>query len=497
VSQTTSSPDQTELDPRRWLALGVLLVAAVMDIVDATIVNVALSSVQLDLGAGGAELEWLVAAYTLPFAVGLITGGRLGDVFGRRRIFLAGIGGFTIASVLSGLAQSPEALIAARALQGAMAALMVPQVLSTITASFAPAERPKAFGIFGAAIGMATVGAPLLGGALVEADILGLGWRPIFLINVPVGVATLLATRSLVRETRAEHGARIDLAGMGLATAALLALVYPLVQGHELGWPAWTFAVMAAAVPAGAAFVAHQVRRARAGRDPLVPLALFRERAFAGGVLTGLTFFSGVAGFFLMTTIALQQGLGKSPLETAATYLPWSLGILVASGASVQLAPRLGRKLATGGSLAMAAAMAALLVAVSADGTPSAWALAPGLLLGGLGMGMVAPTLMDVILAGVPERDAGSASGVVNTSMQVGGALGVAVVGAVFFGALPGGDPFSGRAAITGLDEVLWVELGIYLLSALLTLLLPRGASHDAQHDLPALAALEGGARVG
>jgi hypothetical protein len=210
----------------------------------------------------------------------------------------------------------------------------------------------------------------------------------------------------ILRETRAEHGARIALAGMGLATAALLALVYPLVQGHELGWSAWTFAVMAAAVPAGTAFIAHQARRARAGCDPLVPLALFRERAFAGGVLTGLTFFSGVAGFFLMTTIALQQGLGKSPLETAATYLPWSLGILVASGASVQLAPRLGRKLATGGSLAMAAAMATLLVAVSADGTPSAWALAPGLLLGGLGMGMVAPTLMDVILAGVPERDA-------------------------------------------------------------------------------------------
>jgi EmrB/QacA subfamily drug resistance transporter len=483
-----STTDSTALDPRRWLAFGVLLVAAIMDIVDATIVNVALSSVQGDLGASGAELEWLVAAYTLPFAVGLIAGGRLGDVFGRRRVFLVGVGGFTLASVLCGIAQTPEALIAARVIQGAMAALMVPQVLSTITAAFPPEERAKAYGIFGASIGMATVGGPLLGGALVEADLFGLSWRPIFLINVPVGIATFVAAALLVRETRAARGTRIDLAGMGLVTLALLALVYPLVQGHELGWPGWTFAVMAAAVPAAAAFAFHQARRGRDGRDPLVPLALFRQRAFTGGVLTGLTFFSGVAGFFLTTTIALQQGLDKSPLETAATYLPWSVGIMAASGASVQLAPRLGRRLITGGSLTMAAGMGAMLVAVSADATPGAWTLAPGLLLGGLGMGMVAPTLMDVILGGVRGRDAGSASGVVNTAMQVGGALGVAVVGAVFFGALPDGGAFAGPAAIGGLDEVLWVELAIYLASAVLSLLLPRHAAAPSAEPAPAAA---------
>jgi len=477
---TIATTPQTTLDPRRWLALGVLLVAAVMDIVDATIVNVALSSVQADLGAGGAELEWLVAAYTLPFAVGLISGGRLGDAFGRRRVFLVGIGGFTFASVLCGVAQSPDVLIAARVVQGAMAALMVPQVLSTITACFPPHERPKAYGIFGASIGVATVGGPLLGGALVEADLFGLGWRPIFLINVPVGIATLIAARMLVRQTRAERAARVDLAGMGLVTVALLALVYPLIQGRELGWPAWTFAIMAAAAPALVAFAAHQAARGRAGRDPLVPLALFREREFAAGALTGLAFFSGVAGFFLFTTIALQQGLDKSPLETATTYLPWSIGIFAASGASVQLAPRLGRTLITAGSVAMAAAMGALLVAVSADATPTAWALAPGLLLGGLGMGMVAPTLMDVILAGVRERDAGSASGVVNTAMQVGGAIGVAAVGAVYFGALPAGGAFAGSAALAGLDDVLRIELVIYLLSALLSLLLPRRAAVPA-----------------
>jgi EmrB/QacA subfamily drug resistance transporter len=486
ASLTTNLDGQRALDPRRWLALGVLLVAAVMDIVDATIVNVALSSVREDLGASGAELEWLVAAYTLPFAVGLISGGRLGDVFGRRRIFLVGVGGFTVASLLSGIATSAEMLIAARVAQGAMAALMVPQVLSTITAAFPPDERAKAYGIFGASIGMATVGGPLLGGALVEADLFGLGWRPIFLINLPVGLATLLAARALVRETRAERAARVDLAGMALATIALLLVVYPLVQGHELGWPVWTFAAMAAAVPVAALFAAHQARLGRAGRDPLVPLALFRERAFAGGVLASLTFFSGVAGFFLYTTIALQGGLGLSPLETAATYLPWSLGILAASGASVQLAPRLGRRLTVAGSLTMAVGMGALLFAFTSDATPSTWALAPGLLLGGLGMGMVAPTLMDVILGGVGERDSGSASGVVNTAMQVGGAIGVAVVGAVFFGALPEGGAFDAAALSGALDDILRVEIAIYLLSAALMLLLPRRAAEPASESATA-----------
>jgi EmrB/QacA subfamily drug resistance transporter len=465
-------------DPRRWLALSVALLAAVMDLIDVTIVNVAIPSIRDDLGASAADIEWVVAGYTLAFAVGLITGGRLGDVYGRKRVFLAGVAGFTAASVAAGLAQSAEALIAARVVQGGFAALMVPQVLSMIQVLFPPEERPKAYGMFGGFAGLATVSGPLVGGLLVQADLLDLSWRPIFLINLPVGLFTLVAAAALLPESRAEERPRLDLAGVGLVTIALLLVLYPLIQGRELGWPAWSFVSLAASLPVLGAFVLHQRRRERRGETPLVPLGLFRQRAFGGGVLAGLAFFSGVSSVFLVLTIALQGGLGFSPLHTALTFLPWSLGIAAAAGASVELAPRLGRRLTAAGALAMAVGMGAILFAADSAGADlTGWALAPGLLLAGLGMGMVAPTLVDVVLAGVPERDAGSASGVLNTAFQLGGAIGIAVIGVIFFGLLPEGrelasDPAGGF--ITALRDSLWFEVGIYVLSALSMLLLPK-----------------------
>lgn len=281
-----------QYDPRRWLGLAVLLLAAAIDLIDATIVNIALPTIRDDLGAGAAALEWIVAGYSLTFALGLITGGRLGDVFGRRRIFLIGVAGFTLASLAAGLAWSPAALVAARFVQGAFAALMAPQVLSTINVSFPPEERPKAYGMYGTFAGIATVSGPLLGGLLMQGDLFGLDWRPIFLINLPVGLATFVAALLFVRESRDEHPPQLDLTGVGIVTVALLLLLYPLVEGHELGWPAWTFASMAASLPVLALFAAQQARRARRGDAALVPLGLFRERAFGGGVLAGLTFFS-------------------------------------------------------------------------------------------------------------------------------------------------------------------------------------------------------------
>jgi EmrB/QacA subfamily drug resistance transporter len=460
-----SAPDPY---PRRWLALAVLLLAMAMDLIDTTIVNIALPAIRDDLGAGPAELEWIVAGYTLAFALGLITGGRLGDVYGRRLVFLLGVVGFTLVSVLCGVAWSPETLIAARLAQGAFAALMVPQVLSTINVGFPPSERAKAYGLYGAFAGIATVSGPLVGGVLVEADLFGLGWRPIFLLNVPVGIVTVIAAIALVPESRDARPPRLDLAGVGLVTIALVLLLYPLVQGREAGWPAWTFASLAASLPAFALFAAHQARRARSGASPLVPLALFRERAFTGGVLAALMFFSGVAGFFLVLTLALQVGLGLPPLHTALTFLPWSVGIAAAAGASIQLAPRLGRRLTTAGALAMAAGMAALLLAVDrAGGDLDSWSLAPGLLVCGLAMGMVAPTLVDVTLTGVRDRDAGSASGVLNTAVQLGGAIGVALIGVVFFSLVPS------QGFVGALDDALWFQVGVFLLSALAMLLLP------------------------
>jgi EmrB/QacA subfamily drug resistance transporter len=481
------------LDPRRWLALAVVLLAVAIDLIDTTIVNVAIPSIQEDLGASAAAIEWIVAGYTLAFAVILITGGRLGDAFGRKRLFLTGVAGFTVTSAIAGLAQTPDALIAARVGQGVMAALMVPQVLSMIQVNFSPEERPKAYGMYGAFAGIATISGPIVGGLLVQADLFSLDWRPIFLINVPVGILTLIAAAKLVPESRAEHAQRFDFAGVGIVTGALMLLLYSLVQGRELDWPAWTFVSMAASVPAFGLFALHQRRRARRGGSPLVPLALFRQRGFVGGVVGGLVFFSGVASFFLVMTITLQAGLGFSPLHTAATFLPWSLGIAIASGVSVQLAPKLGRRLTVAGSLAMAAGMSAILYAVDAAGADlGTWALAPGLLVSGLGMGMVAPTLIDVALAGVRGRDAGSASGVINTSLQLGGAIGVAVIGVIFFGLLPEGaqlpaDLPTGFAST--LRDTMRFVIGIYLLSAVAMMLLPKHASRTDAEDTAAPAA--------
>lgn len=466
-------------DPLRWIALAVLLLAAALDLIGATIATLALPVIQEDLGASDAALEWIVAGYSLAFALGLITGGRLGDVFGRRRVFLVGLAGFTVASALSGLAPNPDALVAARVAQGALAALMIPQVLSIISASFPPADRAKAFGLFGATAGIATVVGPLLGGLLLKADLFA--WRPIFLINVPLGLATIAAARAVVRESRAEDPPRLDLAGAGLLTAALVLLLLPLVDGHQAGWPAWTFAAIAASIPALALFAIHQRRRERRGASPLVPPALFRQRAFAGGTLATLAFFSGPPALLFVTAITLQ-GIGFSPLHTALSFVPLSLASVPAAGASVALAPRLGRRLPLGGALVVALGIAGLLLAVELAGADlTTWTLLPGMIVTGLGLGLVAPTLIDVVLAGVDPRDAGSASGILNTALQLGGAIGVALIGVVFYGALPA-NPSDGL--VDALSNGLWYALGIAILSALAMLLLPK-PSRSRDRDEP------------
>ncbi|HEY5986103.1 MAG TPA: MFS transporter, partial [Streptosporangiaceae bacterium] len=247
-------PSQQDADPRRWVALAVVLIAGFMQLVDISIVNVAIPSIQRDLDTTYAQIQWVLAGYQLAFAVTLITGGRLGDIFGRKRLFMLGMAGFTLASALCGLAQSPGMLIGSRVFQGLMGAVMFPQTLSVIQVTFPPRERGTAFGMFGATIGLATITGPLVGGLLINGDLLGLEWRPIFLVNVPIGVIALAAAARLLHESRAPDAIRTDLVGVGIVSAGLLLLVYPLVQGRDLDWPPWTFISMAAAVPVLAGF---------------------------------------------------------------------------------------------------------------------------------------------------------------------------------------------------------------------------------------------------
>jgi EmrB/QacA subfamily drug resistance transporter len=464
------------MDSRRWAALAVMLIAAYMDLLDTTIVTVALPSIQRDLGASDAVLPWVAAGYTMAFALALITGGRLGDIYGRKTMFLIGVAGFIAASALSGLATGPGLLVAARAVQGTTAAIMIPQLLTVIQVGFHQAERPRAFGLYGMVLALGGVSGPLLGGLLTEADLLGWGWRSIFLINVPVGLLALAGSAVLMTESTPRRRPRLDPLGTVLATLGLLALVYPLVEGRELGWPIWAFLAMATSVPLLALFWVHERRRGRADASPLVDPRLFRTRSLIAGLLVALVFFAST-GYFFVLTLHLQAGLGFGPLLTGTAFLPFALGVVVGSGAAARLVPRLGRTVVTAGAAAEAAGILGMILTVDRSGDAlEAWHLAPSLVLAGLGLALVSATLVTITLSGVPADHAGSASGLVNTTLQLGSAVGVAALGALFFGLLTAehGVPPADYADASA--QSLLLAAGLAAASCPLSLLLPRHA---------------------
>jgi EmrB/QacA subfamily drug resistance transporter len=448
ASAVIDRPFRSESPPYRlrWYALAVVLAAECMDLLDGTILNVAMPSIRDDLGGSYSAIQWIIAAYALAFAVGLITGGRLGDVYGRRRMFLLGTAGFTLASGLCAVAPSVEVLIGCRVLQGAAAAIMIPQGLGLIRSMFPREELPAAFGVFGPVIGLSAVLGPILGGFLVHADLLGTGWRAVFLVNLPLGVAALFGAAALLPEARAPHRPRLDLVGTVLAGAAMLLLVYPLVQGRDLDWPGWVFFLLAAAVPAVGLFAWQQRRRERLGLDPLVTPSLLGKRAFMAGAAVILLFFAGMIGLMLTFMLYLQLGLGYSALHAGLTLAPWSLGTAIGAGlAGAVLAPRYGRHVIHAGLLVMAAGIAELALTASRDAT--SWSLTPGLALAGIGMGLALAPVFDVVLAGVEDHELGSASGLVNALQQLGGGLGIAIIGTLFFSLATSHASDSARAA--------------------------------------------------
>ncbi|MFD0385670.1 MFS transporter [Streptomyces stramineus] len=466
-------------DPRRWAALAVVLIASFMDAVDVTVVHMAIPHIQEDLGASSAQVQWITGGYALAFALGLITGGRLGDLFGRKRVFLLGVVGFTVTSLVCGVAGNAEILLAGRVAQGAMAALMVPQVLSIIHVTFPERERGKVFGIYGAVMSLGTIAGPLVSALLVQGDLFGLGWRPIFLVNLPLGVAGLIAGRMVISESKAERAARLDLVGVLLATAGLLALVFPLTQGRELGWPVWTYVSMAASVPLLALFVAWERRVLRRGGSPLVVLSLFARRSFAGGQGVQLMFGLASGVFFLAWTLYLQLGLGWSPLKAGLSGLPLSAAMMAGAGMSMQvLVPRFGRVVLQAGALLAAAGMLLFACLTHRHGADiTMWQAILPLVPMGLGMGLIIAPLTDLILSEVPHEHAGSASGLTNTTVQLGQAVGVALSSVIFFARLGHGDPATRSArmphAFTG---SLWYVAAAFVAACALLAALPRTA---------------------
>ncbi len=423
----------------RTIATLVVLLAFFMDILDSTIVNVAIPSIQGSLGASYSAIQWIIAGYSLAFALFLITGGRLGDIFGYKKMFLIGIAGFTVASALSGMSTTTEMLVGARFLQGLMAAMMVPQILSTIQIMYQTTkERQGISAFYGGIAGIATVLGPIIGALLITGNVWDLGWRTIFLVNLPVGVGAFILALIYLPDAKSPHPLKIDVIGVVLVLIAMLMLMFPLIQGRELDWPNWLVAMMAASVPVFVLFAFTQIWKDRRDGAPLVVPGLFTRRSFLAGVILSLSFFSIVFGFFFIFTIYLQIGLGYSILKAGLTGIPFSFGVSLSAGLSGPLlVPRLGRKIISIGPIIMGAGYGLFLLTIHhfADGvTP--WELIPALLLAGLGMGCVVAPIFAFILAEVPIKDAGSASGIINTTQQIGGAIGVAVVGVIFFGLL-------------------------------------------------------------
>ncbi|MFE0202504.1 MFS transporter [Streptomyces sp. NPDC058985] len=434
----SASPAPPGGDRRRWFALAIVMTAAFMDLVDVTIVNIAIPSIQRDEGASVSQIQWITAGYALAFAAGLITGGRLGDIHGRKRVFLIGIAGFTLASALCGLAVNPEMLVASRILQGAMAALMVPQVLSIVHATFPAHERGKVFGLFGAIVGLGAVSGPLLGALLTEWNLFGLEWRPIFLINLPVGVAGLVLGSRFITESKAPRALRLDLVGVALVTLGMLMLVYPLTRGEELGWPLWGYLSMAGSLVVLAVLVAYERRKSARDGSPLVELSLFRVKSFAAGIAVQTVFGIALGVFFLVWTLYMQVGLGWSALRAGLTGVPFSIAVSVAAGVSVQLlVPRFGRGVLQAGALVMAAGVLLYIWEAGRYGLGIAsWQMALPLTVMGLGMGLIVAPLTDAVLSQVPREHAGAASGLINTVQQMGNALGLGLVSVVFFGTM-------------------------------------------------------------
>jgi MFS family permease len=326
----------------RWPALFVVLAAEVMDLLDALITSIAGPTIVADLGGGETLVQWLGAGYTLAMASGLLLGGRLGDIFGRRRMFLVGMAGFTLLSLVCALAQSPEMLIGSRVLQGLVGAVMLPQGLGLIKEMFPEDEVGKAFGTFGPVMGLSAVGGPILAGFLVDADLFGWGWRTIFAINVPIGLVALVAGLRLLPASRPDPTIRIELTSVAIAATSMFLLVYPLIQGQEHGWPAWTFAMIAAGVAGFALLARIEIARDRAGLVTLVTPSLFRKRAFTGGIVTGMALFGSLMGMSIAFTFFVQFGLGYSPLKAGLAGVAQAVGMVVGFIASEPFTARLG-----------------------------------------------------------------------------------------------------------------------------------------------------------
>jgi EmrB/QacA subfamily drug resistance transporter len=471
LAETTSS------SRRKWETLIVILVGAFMALLDVTIVNVALPSIQHGIHASSSGLEWVVSGYALALGLALIPAGRVGDNIGHRWTFLTGLSLFTIASLACGFAQNETQLIIARVIQGIGAGIYTPAITSFIQLLFEGKARSKAFSIFGAIIGLSTALGPLIGGILVQAGGVTNGWRLVFMVNVPIGIILFpIAYRLLPHDIAARHQQHsVDPVGIGLLSAGLLLLLIPLIEGRTLGWPLWTYISFIASIPVFYGLWNWETRLDRRGKEPLLATHLLRQASFAAGSLVALVYFAGFTSIFFTLSILWQDGLGRGALATGLMILPFAIGSMVAASQSDKLSHRLGRWVLALGCSMLAIGLLLVLIVLHVSGDAiSAWKLTLPLLLGGLGNGLFIAPNQDFILRSVPRKDAGSASGMLATAQRVGGALGIAAVGTTLFSSFhPVAGPhgialaFSHASQIATIVNVILVMIATILIFAL------------------------------
>ncbi len=470
------------VDPRRWLSLGVLLFASFMGVVDSFIVNVSAPSIERALHASFGQIQLVIASYTLAYGVGLVTGGRLGDIIGRKKMFQIGTAAFTATSLASALAPNPSVLIAFRVLQGLSAAAMLPQVISLIQVSFPSRERPRAFGIFGAVNGSSAVAGQVIGGLLLRANIANLGWRTVFLVNIPVGVLSLIVSSIVVSDRPGARGGRrprLDIGGVALLGPAVFFVIYPLARESSDGWSLYSSLEV---VLAAALFVSFWLYEARAeGRiDPLVPLHLFAVRSFRNGLFARAAFSAGASTMFLCLSFYLQQGIGFSPLSSAAIFVFLGAGYVSSSLITRRLLPRFWARIMVYAGLGQIVSLTFLALVVTMGGGRHLVLLVIALCLFGSMQGLISTSNNPIGLHGLQPADAGAASGVLLTTQTVFSSIGVAVIGTIYIGVVHayGRGPFSGLARLHhyghAFEVALEVMIGLTLALSAISATMPR-----------------------
>lgn len=474
-----------QLPAGRGLTMAILLAASFMNLLDTSIVNVALPSISREIGASAGDLEWIVAGYIVAFALSLLPGGRMGDVFGHKRIFMIGVAVFTLASVACGLAAESKTLIIARLIQGIGGGMMVPQVPAIARLVFEAEDRTKAFAMISQVTGIASVAGPIIGGALIAADIAGLGWRTVFLINLPIGVLALgLGVRHLPQLPHAENE-RIDWGGILIAAIAMLALIVPLIEGPSFDWPAWSIVLLVCSpLVFGSLYIWLRRRRSR-GLSQLLPIALLHDKDYMLCVVMALLHYTTVTSFFVVLALYFQTGFGQTPFASGLYTTSYSVGVFIAATYSRRLGSQALRgRILAGMGLSFAGMIALMFVVGLAPASFSAWGFVLPLFAAGCGLGLAIAPLFQISLSRVSDDDAGSGSGALQAFQQVGGATGVAIVGLIFHqrleAALAAGASI-GVAHSKGLISVLVYNAIAFIVVSLLVLFV-----HKQKSEAPA-----------